>query len=116
LAGFLSDDECDALMALAAPRLARSETVDNDTGGSEVNAARTSDGMFFERGEHPLICASKRASPPCCAGRWSTAKACRCCATGPAPNTSPHHDYFDPAQPGAPRILLRAAASVWAPW
>jgi prolyl 4-hydroxylase len=52
---FLSDAECDELMALAAPRLARSETVDNNTGGSEVNAARTSDGMFFERGEHPLI-------------------------------------------------------------
>ncbi len=52
---FLSDDECDALMAWSLPRLARSETVQNATGGSEVNAARTSDGMFFERGEAPLI-------------------------------------------------------------
>ena len=54
-AGFLSDEECDALRALAAPRLARSETVDNSTGGSEVNEARTSAGMFFTRGETPLI-------------------------------------------------------------
>ncbi len=52
---FMSDDECDALMDLARPRLARSETVDHQSGGSEVNAARTSDGMFFERGEAPLI-------------------------------------------------------------
>ncbi|MDP3612054.1 MAG: 2-oxoglutarate-dependent dioxygenase, partial [Rubrivivax sp.] len=53
--GLLTDTECTGLMALAQPRLARSETVDNNTGGSEVNAARTSDGMFFERGEHKLI-------------------------------------------------------------
>ena len=53
--GLLTDAECEGLMALARPRLLRSETVDNDTGGSEVNAARTSDGMFFERGEAALI-------------------------------------------------------------
>jgi prolyl 4-hydroxylase len=38
--GLLSDDECEAMMALARPRLSRSETVDNSTGGNEVNAAR----------------------------------------------------------------------------
>src|SRR5262245_49230886 len=37
----MTDAECEGLMALAAPRLLRSETVDNATGGSEVNAART---------------------------------------------------------------------------
>ena len=52
--GLLSDDECDELVALSRQRLARSETVDNSTGGSEVNASRTSEGMFFQRGENPL--------------------------------------------------------------
>ena len=42
----LTDEECDGLMAQAAPRLARSETVDTATGGSEVHAARTSEGHF----------------------------------------------------------------------
>ena len=51
----LTEAECDAMVALASPRLARSETVDNATGGSEVNAARTSDGMFFERGETQIL-------------------------------------------------------------
>ena len=51
----LSDEECDALVALARPRLERSQTVAHATGGSEVNAARTSDGMFFRRGETSLI-------------------------------------------------------------
>ena len=53
--GLLSDAECDQIVALAGPRMARSETVDNATGGSEVNAARTSRGMFFERGEMGVI-------------------------------------------------------------
>ena len=39
--GLLSDAECDGLIELARPRLQRSETVDTDTGGSEVNSART---------------------------------------------------------------------------
>jgi prolyl 4-hydroxylase len=51
----LSDDECDELIALSKPKLVRSETVITSTGGSEVNAARTSEGMFFERGENPLV-------------------------------------------------------------
>ena len=55
LGGFLSDAECDQIIALAKPRMARSETVDNLTGGSEVNVARTSRGMFFERGETGVI-------------------------------------------------------------
>jgi prolyl 4-hydroxylase len=53
--GLLADDECDAMIALAKARLARSETVQTDTGSSEINEARTSQGMFFDRGEHPLV-------------------------------------------------------------
>src|SRR5690606_11072807 len=48
--GLLSDAECDELVELSRPRLARSETVVRTTGASEVNEARTSEGMFFERG------------------------------------------------------------------
>ena len=49
--GLLSEEECDELMVLAGKRLSRSETVKTDTGASEVNEARTSEGMFFDRGE-----------------------------------------------------------------
>ena len=51
----LSAEECDALIAAAAPRMARSLTVATQTGGEEVNDDRTSDGMFFQRGETPLL-------------------------------------------------------------
>ena len=43
----LSDEECEQMIELAKPKLARSETVHTPSGGSEVHASRTSDGMFF---------------------------------------------------------------------
>jgi prolyl 4-hydroxylase len=45
--GLLSDEECDALIDAAKPRMSRSLTVATKTGGEEVNDDRTSQGMFF---------------------------------------------------------------------
>ena len=70
LGDFLSEAECDELMALARLRLARSETVVNETGGSEVNQARTSDGMFFGRAREAR-CARRIETAPCpCWPNW----------------------------------------------
>ena len=51
----LSAEECEALIADAEPRLKRSLTVETQTGGEALNEARTSDGMFFRRGETPVV-------------------------------------------------------------
>lgn len=51
----LSHEECEQMIALARPRMARSLTVATRTGGEEVNADRTSSGMFFRRGENALV-------------------------------------------------------------
>ena len=51
----LSIDECETLIADARRRLARSLTVETRTGGEMLNIDRTSDGMFFERGESELV-------------------------------------------------------------
>lgn len=107
LGGFLSDEECDGLAALAASRLARSETVVGDTGGSEVNSARTSEGMFFERGETEL-CERIEARIAALVG-WpvSHGEGLQVLRYQPGAQYLPHHDYFDPAQPGATSILAR---------
>ncbi|WP_022980402.1 2OG-Fe(II) oxygenase [Ideonella sp. B508-1] len=107
LGGFLSDEECDGLAALAANRLARSETVVGDTGGSEVNSARTSEGMFFERGETEL-CERIEARIAALVG-WpvSHGEGLQVLRYRPGAQYLPHHDYFDPAQPGATSILAR---------
>jgi len=110
--GLLSDDECTGLVALAAPRLARSETVDNATGGSEVNPARTSDGMFFERGEAPLIATIEARIAELL--RWPPEKGegLQILRYRPGAEYRPHHDYFDPQHPGTARVLLRGGQRV----
>jgi prolyl 4-hydroxylase len=110
--GLLSDDECEGLMNLARPRLARSETVDNATGGSEVNAARTSDGMFFERGEHALIQRIEARIGELL--RWPVdhGEGLQILRYRPGAEYRPHHDYFDPVHPGTARILERGGQRV----
>jgi prolyl 4-hydroxylase len=110
--GFLSEAECEALMALAGPRLVRSETVDNATGGSEVNPARTSDGMFFARGEQPLVAAVEQRIAELL--RWPVIRGegIQVLRYGPGAEYRPHHDYFDPALPGTARILQRGGQRV----
>ncbi len=110
--GLLSDDECDGLIAQAAPRLARSETVDNTTGGSEVNAARTSDGMFFERGETPLIARIEARIAELVQWPVAHGEGLQILRYRPGAEYRPHHDYFDPKHPGTARILQRGGQRV----
>ncbi len=110
--GLLTDAECTGLMALAQPRLARSETVDNTTGGSEVNAARTSDGMFFERGEHPLIQTIEARIGALLGWPVENGEGLQILRYRPGAEYRPHHDYFDPVHSGTPRILERGGQRV----
>lgn len=111
-AGFLGDDECDALVALSRPRLARSQTVDQLSGDGEVNAARTSDGMFFERGEAPLV---RRIEQRIAALlRWPVERGegLQVLRYAPGAQYRPHFDYFDPAQPGTAAVLKHGGQRV----
>ena len=108
----LSIDECTRLMALAAPRLVRSETVDNATGGTEVNAARTSDGMFFERGEAPLISLIEQRIAELLHWPVDHGEGMQVLRYRPGAEYRPHHDYFDPVHPGTERILQRGGQRV----
>ncbi len=108
----LSDAECDELMALAGQRLARSETVKTETGASEVNEARTSDGMFFDRGENELC---RRIEARFAAlMRWplENGEGLQVLRYRPGAEYKPHYDYFDPAQTGTPTILKRGGQRV----
>lgn len=110
--GLLSDAECEGLMALAAPRLQRSETVDNDSGGSAVNAARTSEGMFFERGEADLIRTIERRIAELLRWPLENGEGLQVLRYRPGAQYRPHHDFFDPAHAGTPRILQRGGQRV----
>jgi prolyl 4-hydroxylase len=110
--GLLSPEECDALMALALPRLARSETVDHRSGGSEVNAARTSEGMFFERGEAPLIRRIEQRMAALLHWPLDKGEGLQILRYRPGAQYRPHFDYFDPAQPGTAAVLKRGGQRV----
>lgn len=110
--GLLSETECDEMMDLARPKLERSQTVVNATGDSEVNAARTSKGMFFNRGEHAL-CQRIEAR----IGRllrWPVehGEGLQILNYAPGAEYKPHYDYFDPAHSGTPKILQRGGQRV----
>jgi len=112
LGDFLSGDECDALIEAAKPRLARSLTVSTQTGGEEVNADRTSHGMFFQRGESAVVsCIEARI------GRllnWpvENGEGMQVLNYHPGAEYKPHYDYFDLKEPGTPSILARGGQRV----
>lgn len=107
LADLLSKDECKALIEAARPRLARSETVANHTGGSEVNAARTSQGMFFAREENELCARLEHRIAALFQWPLDHGEGLQVLRYGAGAEYRPHHDYFDPVQPGTPAILAR---------
>jgi prolyl 4-hydroxylase len=110
--GLLSDDECRQMIELAQPRLARSETVHNPSGGSEVHEARTSDGMFFERGEHAIIDRIERRIAALLRWPLQNGEGLQVLRYRPGAQYKAHHDYFDPAQPGTPTVLQRGGQRV----
>jgi len=110
--GLLSDDECDELIAQARERLARSETVQMQTGGSEVNEARTSEGMFFNRGETPLCARLEARMAALLDWPMENGEGLQILRYQPGAEYKPHYDYFDPAQPGTPSILKRGGQRV----
>lgn len=110
--GLLSDAECDELIAAAAPRMSRSETVVNATGGSEVHASRTSRGMFFGRGENPVCQRIEQRIAALL--RWPVVngEGLQVLHYAPGAEYKPHYDYFDPAQPGMTSVLQRGGQRV----
>ncbi|MBG9390001.1 2OG-Fe(II) oxygenase [Caenimonas aquaedulcis] len=110
--GLLSDEECDALIELAKPRLARSLTVSIKTGGEEVNADRTSNGMFFQRGENELVRVIESRIARLVDWPEENGEGLQVLHYRPGTEYKPHYDYFDPNEPGTPTILKRGGQRV----
>jgi prolyl 4-hydroxylase len=108
----LSDEECEALIDAARPRLARSLTVATQTGGEEVNADRTSDGMFFARGETDVIARIERRIARLVNWPVENGEGLQVLHYTPGAEYKPHYDYFDPAEPGTPTIVRRGGQRV----
>ena len=108
----LSDEECDALVELAKPRLARSLTVETKTGGEELNADRTSHGMFFQRGEHELVKRIEARIAKLVNWPEENGEGLQILHYTAGAEYKPHYDYFDPNELGTPTILKRGGQRV----
>lgn len=110
--GLLSDEECDLMRAAAASRLARSETVAASADGSEVNAARTSEGMFFERGENEICRRVEARIARLLKWPVENGEGLQVLRYRPGAEYLPHYDYFDPRHTSTPPILQRGGQRV----
>ena len=108
----LSPEECDALIAAAAAAHARSLTVATKTGGEEMNADRTSDGMFFQRGESAVGARPHRRAHRASLLRWPirNGEGLQVLPTALAPNTKPTTTTVDPPGQHAHHRQARRAA------
>lgn len=108
----LSPEECQALIDDARPRLSRSLTVALQTGGDEVNADRTSDGMFFQRGQTELVQRLEQRIARLVRWPLENGEGLQVLHYRPGAEYKPHYDYFDPGAPGSATILQRGGQRV----
>jgi prolyl 4-hydroxylase len=110
--GLLSDQECDEMVALASKGLRRSTTVDMRTGGDQVHGDRTSEGMCFQRGENALCARIEARIARLLDWPLENGEGLQVLHYSRGAQYRPHHDYFDPAEPGGEVLLQRGGQRV----
>lgn len=108
----LDPEECQAIIDAAQPRMARSETVAEASEGSEVNAARTSRGMFFERGEVEVVARLERRIAALVNWPVENGEGLQVLNYQPGAEYQPHYDYFDTKHASTAAILKRGGQRV----
>ena len=108
----LSDEECEGLIDAARPRMSRSLTVETQSGGEALNADRTSNGMFFRRGETELIARVEARIARLLNWPVEHGEGLQVLHYRPGAEYKPHYDYFDPREPGTPNITRRGGQRV----
>lgn len=111
LDGLVDLAECDALIALARPRLARALTVD-PKGAQQVDQRRTNAGMFFKPGEFSLVAQIEERIAELTGLPASHGEGLQVLHYEPGQEYQPHHDWFDPAQPGYDAITARGGQRI----
>lgn len=112
--GLLTPAECEEIIELAKPHMRRSLTVDHQSeeGGDELNAHRTSEGMFFQRGQAPVIAALEARISHLLDWPVEYGEGLQVLHYGPQAEYKPHYDYFELGQPSTQALLSRGGQRV----
>ena len=108
----LSGAECDALIEQATPRLSTSLTVDVATGNELLHADRTSEGMFFERGESDVVQRVENRIAKLLRWPVENGEGLQVLRYTKGGQYLPHYDYFDPREAGTSKLLERGGQRV----
>ena len=99
--GILSDQECEKLIALSAGKLRRSEVVDRSTGGHQTSKVRTSEGTHFQRAENAIVERLEQRIAAITGAPVLHGEPLQILHYGLGGEYLPHHDFFDPVDPGS---------------
>jgi prolyl 4-hydroxylase len=111
LHNLLSPEECAALIKEASPRLQRAKTVDG-SGKQQIDARRTSEGMFFTLGESPLIKRIEQRIAGLLSIPVDHGEGLQVLHYQPGQQYEPHYDWFDPEQPGFAAITAKGGQRI----
>ncbi|KAI4390000.1 hypothetical protein MLD38_002159 [Melastoma candidum] len=92
---FLSKEECEYLIGLAKPRIAKSTVVDDATGKSKDSNVRTSFGMFLSRGQDRIIRSIEKRIAEFTHIPVEHGEGLQILQYGHGQKYEPHHDYFN---------------------
>jgi prolyl 4-hydroxylase len=110
--GLLSRSECEGLIAHARGLLKRSSVVNPLSGVGELHDARTSEGATFERGSTALVRRVEQRIAALMSWPNEHGESLQILRYGPGAEYRPHHDYFDPKQPGTAANVARGGQRV----
>ncbi len=97
----LSHEECDALIELSRPKLARSTTIDPATGAEQVIDARSSEGTYFMRGENAVVARIEKRLSALTGTPVANGEGLQILHYGSGGEYQPHFDFFEPRDPGS---------------
>jgi len=100
-ADVLSAQECDEMIERSRHRLKRSTTVNPATGKEDVIRNRTSEGIWYQRGEDPFIEKLDRRIASLMNWPVENGEGLQILHYGTTGEYRPHFDYFPPDQPGS---------------
>ena len=110
--GLLSAEECAGFIEFARPQLRRSETLNLETGADENHAARTSEGVYLQRGQDELCRRVEARIANLLDWPMENGEGLQVLRYGPGAEYKPHYDYFDPARAGTAATLARGGQRV----